>query len=705
MKHRLYPVPSSISERAERPRPMDTQRMLSMLLDNLEGMVYRCRDDAEWTMEFVSEGCYRLTGYQPDELLMNSRISYESITHPDDRDYVRQCVRQAIAQRVRFDVEYRIVRADGFTAWVWERGAGVFSADGQLESIEGFITDVTDRRVVAEALRETERRYRSIFEHATEGIFQTTRDGRYLHANPALARIYGYDSPEQVIAELRDIQRDLYVEPECRQQFVDLMQTQGKVVGFEAKIFRRDGRIIWILENARAVRNAEGVLLCYEGTVTDITDRKQYEEQLQYQATHDVLTGLPTRTLLVDRLEQALHFAERDERMVAVAFIDLDQFKLINDTLGHFAGDELLTEVAARLRRSVREADTIARLGGDEFVLVCAQVHGEEEIARAMQRVLETVSQPWLTGGAKFSVGCSIGISLYPRDGHNAETLLKHADSAMYKAKEAGRNNYQFFIPELNQRAAERLELESALRGALEREEFLLQYQPRVALKTGEIVGVEALIRWRLPGLGLVSPARFIPVAEETGLILPIGEWVLRTACAQAVTWQRNGWRPVKVSVNISPRQFRQEGLAEMVAGILSETGLEPKWLELELTESLVMHEPDRFTSMLHDLKAQGIEIAVDDFGTGYSSLNHLKRFPVDWLKVDQSFVRDLAKDRDDASIVQAIISLGHDLGLGVVAEGVETREQLEFLRHHGCDEVQGYYLGMPVAAEEFRGF
>lgn len=705
MKRHLYPVETSSPEGLVHTPPVNTERMLSLLLDNLEGMVYRCRADADWTMEFVSEGCFRLTGYQADELVLNGRVSYESITHPDDRAYVRQCIQHALGQGSRFDVEYRMVRADGRIAWVWERGSKILASDGSSHSIEGFITDITERRMVAEALREAERRYRSIFEHATEGIFQTSRDGHYLHANPALARIYGYDTPEQLIGKLRNIQHDLYVDPARRQQFITLMQTQGKVVGFESQVYRNDGRIIWIAENARAVHGTDGQIQFYEGTVTDITERKEYESVLRYQATHDVLTGLPNRTLLLDRLEQALHVAGRDGRMVALAFIDLDQFKLINDTLGHLAGDALLTEVAARLRRSVREADTIARLGGDEFVLVCAQMHNEEEIARSMQRILATVSQPWAANGASFSIGCSIGISLYPRDGHDAETLLKHADSAMYKAKEAGRNNYQFFTPELNRRAAERLELESSLRGALERGEFLLHYQPRITLQSGEIVGLEALIRWRVPGRGLVSPARFIPVAEETGLILPIGEWVLRTACAQAVAWQRQGWRPVKVSVNISPRQFRQEGLADLVSRVLTDTGLAPRWLELELTESLVMHEPERFASMLHDLKALGVEIAVDDFGTGYSSLNHLKRFPVDWLKIDQSFVRDLTKDSDDASIVQAIISLGHDLGLGVVAEGVESRQQLDFLRDHGCDQVQGYYTGMPVPAEEFRGF
>ncbi len=705
MKRHLYPVDTSGSAASADARPVDTERMLSLLLDNLEGMAYRCRADADWTMEFVSEGCHRLTGYHAGELLLNSRVSYESIMHPDDRGAVRQRIERAIAEGTRFDVEYRIVRADGGIAWVWERGAGVASPDGQPSCIEGFITDITERRTVAEALHEAERRYRSIFEHATEGIFQTTCDGRYLHANPALARIYGYDTPEQLVATLRSIQQDLYVDPARRQQFVALMQAQGKVVGFESQVYRRDGSVIWISENARAVHGPDGGLQFYEGTVSDITERKQYETALRYQATHDVLTGLPNRTLLLERLGEALRQAERDGRMVALAFIDLDQFKLINDTLGHLAGDALLTEVAARLRRSVREADTIARLGGDEFVLVCTQMHNEDEITRSMQRVLQAVSQPWSAGGRNFSLGCSIGISLYPRDGRSAETLLKHADAAMYKAKEAGRNNFQFFMPELNRRAVERLELESSLRGALERDEFLLHYQPRVTLETGDVVGVEALVRWRVPGRGLVSPARFIPVAEETGLILPIGEWVLRTACAQAVSWQQLGWRPVKVSVNISPRQFREEGLADLVARVLAETRLEARWLELELTESLVMHEPERFASMLHDLKGLGVEIAVDDFGTGYSSLNHLKRFPVDWLKIDQSFVRDLTTDRDDASIVQAIISLGHELGLGVVAEGVETRQQLDFLRDHGCDQVQGYYLGMPVPAEEFRGF
>jgi diguanylate cyclase (GGDEF)-like protein/PAS domain S-box-containing protein len=685
--------------------PMDQDRMFAVLLDNFEGMVYRCRDDQNWTMEFVSKGCYRLTGYQQHELLLNSRISYESITHPDDRAYVREYIHKAIAHGSRFDIEYRIIHADNSIRWVWERGLGVFSATNKLESIEGFIIDISDRRKIQEAQHEAERRYRDIFEHATEGMFQTTIAGDYLSVNPALARIYGYDSPELLITTLRDIAYKLYVNPGRRDDFVALMRQDGVVRNFESEVWRKNGETIWISENARAVYDTAGDLLFFEGTTIDITERKRYEAKLQYHATHDALTGLPNRALFMDRMKQALLGAERDERGVAVAFLDLDQFKLINDTLGHETGDRLLTEIAARLVDCVRGADTVARLGGDEFVLICTRKHNEQEILQVMQRVLACVSRPWVTPQGEFSIGCSIGVSLYPRDGRTVETLLKNADSAMYKAKEAGRNNFQFYTPELNQRAAERFELENKLRHALEREEFLLHYQPRVDLASGQIVGLEALIRWQPPGEEMVSPARFIPVAEETGLILGIGEWVLRRACTQAVAWQQRGLRPVVVSVNISPRQFRQEHLVDTIANVLRETGLEPRWLELELTESLVMHDVDRFASMLYTLKDLGVGIAIDDFGTGYSSLSHLKRFAFDQLKIDQSFVRDLTTDPDDAAIVQAIISLGHALDLRIVAEGVETQEQLDFLRANGCDEVQGYYLGKPAPAEHYRKF
>lgn len=679
--------------------------LLATLVNNFDGMVYRCRDDAQWTMEFVSRGCYALTGYHEQELLFNKHVSYESITHAEDRARVREHIYQVLARHQRFDIEYRLVRADGAVIWVWERGLGVFSEEGTLLAIEGFITDVTARRLSQEMRQEAERRYRDIFEHATEGMFQTTLEGRYLNVNPALARIYGYASPAELIATLEDIAQNLYIDPQRRDEFLALMHRQDVVQEFESEIRRKNGEVIWISENVRAVRNCEGKLICFEGTVVDVTERKRYAAQLEYQATHDVLTGLPNRSLFADRMEQALRCAERDKRGVALAFVDLDQFKLINDTLGHEVGDKLLTEIAARLMECVRDADTVARLGGDEFVLICTHRHEEQEISRMMQRVLECISRPWLTPHGEFTIGCSIGISLFPRDGHNVESLLKSADSAMYKAKELGRNNFQFYTPELNRRAAERFELENALRRALEREEFLLHYQPRVDLASGNIVGLEALIRWQKPGEALIFPERFIPVAEETGLILAIGEWVLRTACAQAVAWQKRGLRPVVISINISPRQFQRECLITTIAAVLAETGLSPQWLEIELTESLIMQDAERFVSMLNALKALGVGIAVDDFGTGYSSLSYLKRFPVDQLKIDQSFVRDLTNDADDATLVGAIISLGHALGLRVVAEGVETKEQLDFLRESRCDEVQGFYLAHPTRAGDYEKF
>lgn len=700
MPQNIYPFPSNA---APEIGIMDQQRMLNMLLDNLDGMVYRCRNDSEWTMEFVSEGCLRLTGYASSDLLHNAQTSFEQVTHPDDRDYVRDCIQTAVAQRARFELEYRILRADGSTRWVWERGTGVFDAQGELQYIEGFISDVTERRSMEDAARDAERRYRSIFEHATEGIFQSSLDGRYLNVNPALARLYGFDSPESLIEELDNIERQLYIEPNRRAEFVDLMREHGAVTNFESAVRRRDGSIIWISENAHAVRDAEHEILYFEGTVTDITSRRRYQQALAYQATHDMLTGLPNRALFMDRLEQSLASARREGRLVTVAFIDLDQFKLINDTLGHATGDALLMTIARRLRDSLRNADTLARLGGDEFVLTCTHPADREEISRVMQRVLDCISQPWNTLNGEYNIGCSIGVSVFPRDGGTAEELLKNADTAMYKAKEAGRNCFRFFTPELNQRANERLELENGLRRALARGEFQLHYQPRIDLATTRIVGLEALIRWRVPGQGMVSPGRFIPVAEDTGLILPIGEWVLRTACAQAASMRSE--TPVMISVNISPRQFNDDRFATTLETILRETGLDPSRLELEVTESVMMQDVERTAAMLDQINKLGVEIAIDDFGTGYSSLAHLKRFPVDRLKIDQSFVRDLAKNPNDAFIVQAILSLGRALGLRVVAEGVETAEQLAFLRKHHCDEVQGFYFGMPAPAQDYPDF
>ena len=432
-------------------------------------------------------------------------------------------------------------------------------------------------------------------------------------------------------------------------------------------------------------------------------ERKRYQEQLEHQANYDVLTGLPNRNLLQDRLKRAV-FAQRNARPIAVVFIDLDHFKFINDSLGHTQGDKLLAIIAERLASIVREGDTVARLGGDEFVLVLNDQNKEDVIFRAMQRVLNKVSEPMTIDGQELYITCSAGVSLYPADAPDVETLLKNADVAMYRAKEHGRNNFQFYTPEMNDLANERLALEHSLRRALERNELLLHYQPKVNLETGMIVGAEALLRWQHPEWGLIAPERFIPIAEETGLIVQIGAWVIRTACNQARLWQDAGLPPVVMSVNLSARQFRQESFVKEVTQILHETGLKPEQLEMELTESMLMHNANAAISILAGLKSIGVRLSLDDFGTGYSSLSYLSRLPIDTLKIDRSFVQHIGDqdECDNGILAQAIISLGHSLNLTVIAEGVETGEQLQFLKAHQCDEVQGFYFCKPTVAGEF---
>jgi len=435
-------------------------------------------------------------------------------------------------------------------------------------------------------------------------------------------------------------------------------------------------------------------------------ERKRYQEQLEYQANYDALTGLPNRNLLRDRLRQSV-FAQRFVRSIGVVFLDIDHFKFINDSLGHNTGDKLLQNVAERLTETVRDGDTVARLGGDEFILVLNDQPGQEVIYRAMQRIMNRVAEPIDIDGQELMVTCSAGISLYPQDGPDVETLLKNADAAMYQAKEKGRNNFQFYTAEMNRQVNERLKTETSLRRALERDEFELYYQPRFNVGSGALVGCEALLRWQHPERGLLLPERFIALAEETGLIVPIGEWVLRSACDQARAWQKDGCAPIAVSVNLSMRQFRQEALANAIDDALRRSGLEPRLLEMELTESLIMHDTEVAIRILLRLREIGVDISVDDFGTGHSSLSYLTKLPISALKIDQSFVQDVKGSgrTDEGLVAQTIISLARNLKLKVVGEGVETAAQFEFLRKHDCDEVQGFHLGKPMPASEFELF
>lgn len=453
------------------------------------------------------------------------------------------------------------------------------------------------------------------------------------------------------------------------------------------------------------------ILLVYDGHLESRTRKhnaqlEKANAQLEHAATHDALTGLPNRVLLADRLAQATAQSERYSRGFAVMVVDLDRFKSINDSLGHIAGDDLLKEMAQRLSQQLRKADTLARLGGDEFVLVLNEISGPRDAETVASKVLAAMAQPVTLSALEVQISASIGISVFPEDGVDAETLLQHADAAMYHAKKNGRNAFQFFAPVMNAFARERLEIESGLRRALvQGGEFELHYQPKVEVSSGRIDSAEALIRWRHPKRGLTAPSGFIPIAEETGLIVPIGEWVLFEACRQARAWQTSGMRPLRIAVNLSAQQFKQKSLVTTVREALAAAGLDPGYLELELTESAVMHDAESSIQVLRQLSDLGVRISVDDFGTGYSSLSYLRRLPLDKLKIDRSFIREVAASRDDAEIVRAIVSLAHSLHLKVIAEGVETAEQLTFLRGLGCDQYQGFHCSPPVPADEFEHF
>jgi diguanylate cyclase (GGDEF)-like protein len=449
------------------------------------------------------------------------------------------------------------------------------------------------------------------------------------------------------------------------------------------------------------VKNRHGETVQYIGMFSDISARKAAEARIEYLAHYDSLTGLPNRSLLQDRFALAIAQARRGHRRIGVLFLDLDRFKLVNDTLGHSAGDAVLQQTAHRLRGCLRQSDFVARQGGDEFIVLINDVDMIHDAAHVAQKIIQAMGQPMSVQGHEIHTSPSIGISICPDDGSDIESLLKNADIAMYQAKNAGRNNYQFFAQEMNETAFEHLAFETSLRRALDKRQFVLHYQPQVDVASGSILGVEALIRWNHPDLGVVSPAQFIPVAEESGLIVPISAWVLRTACAQAAEWRQSLGHAPRMSVNISALHFRHRDFVEMVTGSMDQAGIDPGALELELTESVVMQDADATVAKLTALRRKGVGLAIDDFGTGYSSLSYLKRFPLDRLKIDQSFVRDIGHSSDSEAIIQAIVGMAHSLRLQTVAEGVETREQLKFLHSLGCDQLQGYLFSRPVPAAE----
>ena len=523
------------------------------------------------------------------------------------------------------------------------------------------------------------------------------------YVNPAFEKITGYTAAEAAGRNTRFLLGADRDQPAMQEIEMALREKrEGHAV---LRNYRKNGSLFWNDFHIAPVRSEEGDVTHFVGVINDVSEAKSYEDQLAQQANFDPLTGLANRNLLQDRLQQAIASARREGGTVTVVFLDVDNFKLVNDSLGHKVGDELLRKIAARLQSCVGESDTVARLGGDEFVLVLRNQPGEgasleTRITWLMRKLMSHVSDPMLLGNRPVRASCSIGVSVYPQDGADAETLLRNADAAMYRAKELGRNRFQFFTADVHERIRRRMELESSLRLALEREEFELHYQPQVGIKSGAIVGVEALLRWRHPQKGLIAPMQFIPFAEETGLIVPIGTWVLNRACAQNKAWQDAGLPHIPVSVNMSARQCEQDDIDQVVKRALEESGLEAKYLELEITESISMAHPDESVPLMTRLRQTGVTLSIDDFGTGFSNLSYLRRFPVDRLKIDLSFVREIATDPGSLAISEAIITMSHSLNLQVIAEGVETLGQLELLGARNCDSIQGFYFSPPVPGD-----
>ncbi|AUG43267.1 diguanylate phosphodiesterase [Pseudomonas chlororaphis] len=709
---RIIGVAKDITDQIEASESLrDSERRYRMLAESISDVIFST--DSKMALNYVSPSVQSVLGYDAEWIFQNGWQS--TIANPqqltgiyalmeriskalDKPEQLAQLRNQVQTQLFLFDC----LRADGRKIPIELRLVLVWDEHGAFEGVLGVGRDISQQRRAEKDLRMAA----TVFEHSTSAILITDPAGYIVQANEAFSRVSGY-AVSQVLDQLPNM-LTVDEQQEAHLRYVLKQLHQHSTWEGEVWLKRRNGEHYPAWVGITAVLDDEGDLASYVCFFTDISERKASEQRIHRLAYYDALTHLPNRTLFQDRLHTALQSAERQKSWVVLMFLDLDRFKPINDSLGHAAGDRMLKEMATRLLDCVDDDDTVARMGGDEFTLLL-QPRTSREIAlnRAIhvaEQILASLVKPFVLEGREFFVTASIGIALSPQDGNELSQLMKNADTAMYHAKERGKNNFQFYQADMNASALERLELESDLRHALEQQEFILYYQPQFSGDGKRLTGAEALLRWRHPRRGLVPPGDFIPVLEELGLVVDVGDWVISEACRQLKAWHQAKVRVPKVSVNISARQFSDGQLGMRIATILKDTGLPPACLELELTESILMREVSEAMQILDGLKNLGLSIAVDDFGTGYSSLNYLKQFPIDVLKIDRTFVDGLPSGEQDAQIARAIIAMAHSLNLAVIAEGVETHEQLDFLREHGCDEVQGYLFGRPMPANSFEG-
>ncbi|AZD31926.1 sensor domain-containing protein [Pseudomonas chlororaphis] len=709
---RIIGVAKDITDQIEASESLrDSERRYRMLAESISDVIFST--NSQMALNYVSPSVQSVLGYDAEWIFQNGWQS--TIANPQQLTGIyalMERVAKALDKpeqlaRLRNQVQTQLflfdcLRADGRKIPIELRLVLVWDEHGAFEGVLGVGRDISQQRRAEKDLRMAA----TVFEHSTSAILITDPAGYIVQANEAFSRVSGY-AVSQVLDQLPNM-LTVDEQQEAHLRYVLKQLHQHSTWEGEVWLKRRNGEHYPAWVGITAVLDDEGDLASYVCFFTDISERKASEQRIHRLAYYDALTHLPNRTLFQDRLHTALQSAERQKSWVVLMFLDLDRFKPINDSLGHAAGDRMLKEMAARLLDCVDDDDTVARMGGDEFTLLL-QPRTSREIAlnRAIhvaEQILASLVKPFVLEGREFFVTASIGIALSPQDGNELSQLMKNADTAMYHAKERGKNNFQFYQADMNASALERLELESDLRHALEQQEFILYYQPQFSGDGKRLTGAEALLRWRHPRRGLVPPGDFIPVLEELGLVVDVGDWVISEACRQLKAWHQAKVRVPKVSVNISARQFSDGQLGMRIATILKDTGLPPACLELELTESILMREVSEAMQILDGLKNLGLSIAVDDFGTGYSSLNYLKQFPIDVLKIDRTFVDGLPSGEQDAQIARAIIAMAHSLNLAVIAEGVETHEQLDFLREHGCDEVQGYLFGRPMPANSFEG-